>query len=113
MAEVLALMFPPVRWMVSAWMYPSGSGPSAVQRKKNFFEYRTLGVTDAEGEKNATVEMGYAGDAYKFTALSLVEAAVILMKGETEEYKKRGRGANAGDIGGGVCGETQNRRSEA
>ena len=90
MAEVLALMVPVVRWVVGGWIYPSGSGPSAAQREKNFFEYRTLGVADREGEKKAMVEMGYAGDAYEFTGLALAEAAVVLMRGGTEAHKRGG-----------------------
>jgi hypothetical protein len=89
-AEVLALMVPPVRWVVCRWMYPAGTGLSAVQREKNFFEYRTLGVADTEGKQKAIAEMGYTGDAYEFTGLALAEAAVVLINGGTEAHTRGG-----------------------
>lgn len=74
------------------WLVPPGTGPSAEQRRKNHFTCRAMGVADTNTvpRPRVMVEVAYSGDAHDFTAISMVEAALLLLEGDAGVHDRCG-----------------------
>lgn len=72
----------PMRAIIGKWLFPAGTGASAEQRRKYHFTYRALGVADTTTQTipKVLVEFAYPGDANEFTAMTLTEAALLLLE---------------------------------
>ncbi|KAH7163139.1 Saccharopine dehydrogenase-domain-containing protein [Dactylonectria estremocensis] len=83
---------PPLRTLVSR-LFPTSTGPSATERVRHHFRYRTLAIADASEDAAAPkieVEFAYDGDSYVFTGISLTEAALLLLEGGTPAHERGG-----------------------
>ncbi|KAI9785093.1 MAG: hypothetical protein M1816_000504 [Peltula sp. TS41687] len=93
---VMISFAPPIRWLLKRLVYTAGTGPSEVQTKKEFFDYRAIGVADdnSENPARAFAKMRYDGGIYRVTGIFAVEGALTLLRGPEDVYSKR--------LGGGI-----------
>lgn len=93
----LALL-PPVRWLLTKFVFQPGQGPSREASRNDFVEYRALATVDSgEGAdpsdpKRITGRLLWQGSMYRLTGVFLAEAAITLA---------RDNGFVAKEIGGG------------
>lgn len=83
----------PIRWIMSKLWYKPGDGINPDKIKKNWLEYRTVAEADTPNhpKQKALVRMRYDSDPYIFTAVTIGEAArVILQSGDTPAHKLGG-----------------------
>ncbi|KAG8674646.1 hypothetical protein FPOAC1_000617 [Fusarium poae] len=83
---------PPLRYLVTR-MFPPGTGPSEEVRKGHYFKYRVVAVPDEKEGKPAPrveVKFEYDGDPYVFTSVALIQAALVLLQGDTTAHTRGG-----------------------
>lgn len=86
------MLLPPVRFIIGKWLFPPGYGSSLEQRRKHHFTYRALGVGDTHNveKPKVLVEFHYAGDANEFTAMTMTEAALLLLQDDDPSESRIG-----------------------
>ena len=90
---MIALAFPPVRWVLKKLVPAPGQGPSKETASKEAFEFRAVATADrnvADPDK-AFGRLRYEGSIYYLTGLFLAEAAMVLLK-EKSLTKRLGGG---------------------
>jgi short subunit dehydrogenase-like uncharacterized protein len=95
----LLLVLPPTRWilapLIKRFIIPSiGSGPSRESMKHDFMSYRGVGVAD-DGKGKVTAKIDSAHGGYGLTAITMVSAASVILRGRLEDTE-------AGRLGGGI-----------
>ncbi|EAT78741.2 hypothetical protein SNOG_13717 [Parastagonospora nodorum SN15] len=95
----LFLALPPTRWILAPLMkkflIPApGEGPSKEKMKKDFMNYRGVGVAeDGKGKVTAKIDIAHGG--YVATGMTLSAAAKVILRGRLEDTE-------AGRCGGGI-----------
>lgn len=92
---MLALILPPVRWLLRLFMYAPGMGADRAQTKKEILEYRAVATADTKaGEplRYAKARLRHEGGMYYLTGMFLAEAAFVILRGGDCEAKKMGGG---------------------
>lgn len=79
-----ALLLPPVRILIGQWLFPPGTGATVEQRGGYRFTHKAIAVADTSEtiKPKALVEFHYPGDANEFTAMSMTEAGLLLLREE-------------------------------
>lgn len=82
--SLLALLIPPVRWLVKKFIYAPGQGPTAEEGENDRVEYRGVAVADQPTSKpcRAFGTLSYENGPYPLSGLLLAEAAMVLLKSE-------------------------------
>ncbi|KAJ9296510.1 hypothetical protein DTO271G3_5208 [Paecilomyces variotii] len=90
---IILLTLPPVRWLVSKFVYAPGQGPSKEDGARDMVEYRAVAIPDVDTPKpkRALGRLIYNGDMYTLTAVFLAEAAMVILENEAK-IKKVSRG---------------------
>jgi short subunit dehydrogenase-like uncharacterized protein len=95
----ILLAFPVTRWLLTpvlrAVLPSAGSGPSRDSMKNDFLSWRGLGVADTESRQKVLAEFTVQHGGYWTTAMTLSEAAMVVLRGDIERTE-------AGRLGGGV-----------
>ena len=96
---IFLFLLKPIRWLLSRVWYQPGDGSRMEKLQLNRFEYRCVAEADttflnAEKQENqkALVKLRYEGDPYLFTAVTLAEAAKIILRQQGTEAHKIGGG---------------------
>ncbi|KAM3416141.1 hypothetical protein BST61_g7749 [Cercospora zeina] len=91
----VALILPPVRWLLKKFVYQPGEGPTKEQASKEHCEWRAIAhadVSDENDPKRAYARMRWNGSMYDLTGVFLAEAAVTIARDKTFAH----------ELGGGV-----------
>ncbi|KAI9675328.1 MAG: hypothetical protein M1817_001231 [Caeruleum heppii] len=93
---MLALVFPPVRWLLKQYVYAPGLGPDREVTKRERLEYRAIAISDQDSgpPRRAFARLTYEGGLYYFTGVLLAEAAFVILRGQDETLAKK--------LGGGI-----------
>lgn len=76
----LGLVFPPIRWLARKFVTQPGSGPSLERQQRGSMGWKSTGTVDDGSKRKASCDFRFAkGDAYVFTALLIVEAALAIL----------------------------------
>ncbi|KAF2156729.1 hypothetical protein K461DRAFT_249200 [Myriangium duriaei CBS 260.36] len=89
----LALLLPPVRWVLKSIVYAPGQGPTKEEVKSDHIEYRAIATadsTDPSQPKRAFGRFAFEGSAYHMTGIFLAEAAMSLLKDDSLAKKMGG-----------------------
>ena len=80
----LALLFPPVRWLLGKLVYQPGQGASKESTKNESIEYRAIATADQTTSKprRAIAKFRYDGGMYYLTGVFLAEAAMVILREE-------------------------------
>lgn len=89
-AMLVALALPPVRWIMSKFVYAPGEGPSKEQVKNEYVEWRTIANADGADSKRAYGRMRWDGSMYHLTGALLAEAAVTISREKTYAHELGG-----------------------
>lgn len=78
----LALLIPPVRWLIKRIIYAPGEGPTREDSSKESIEFRAIAKADQEtvAPKRVFGRLRWDGGLYSLTGLFLAEAAIVLLK---------------------------------
>lgn len=89
----LALVFPPIRWLLSKFATTPGEGPSRESRRKEYVEYRAIATADqnVSEPKRAFARFRWDGGIYDMTGMLLAEAAMVILR-DDDIPKKLGGG---------------------
>lgn len=90
---MVALAFPPVRWLLKQFVYSPGQGPTKEATSKERIEYRTIAIADQDTPTptRALAKMKYDGGLYYLTGVFLAEAAITILRDDAL-VKKLGGG---------------------
>ncbi|KAK4502588.1 hypothetical protein PRZ48_006014 [Zasmidium cellare] len=91
----LALILPPVRWIIKRFVYQPGEGPTREQAKREYCEWRAIAnadVTDPNDPKRAYGSMRWEGSMYHLTAVFLCEAAMTMARDKTAMHALKAGG---------------------
>ncbi|KAF2201784.1 hypothetical protein GQ43DRAFT_440262 [Delitschia confertaspora ATCC 74209] len=93
------LAFPLTRWILTPLLKlvlpGAGSGPSKEEMKNNILSWRGIGIAETESSKKVAGEFTVKKGGYEATALTLAEAAMVILRGDVSDTE-------AGKLGGGV-----------
>ena len=80
----MALIFPPVRWLAKRFIYAPGEGADKNTTRDELLEYHAVATPDQEGlnSRRAFAKLRWNGSLYRFTAVCLAEAAMVLLSDE-------------------------------
>lgn len=105
---MLALVFPPVRWMLKRYVYQPGQGPTKEhvilctsssqtpslthhrEAKNDRVEWRAVANadnSDPRDPKQAFMRFGFNGSMYLLTGIFLAEAAITICRDQTSAHK--------------------------
>ena len=87
-----ALAIPPMRWLIKKLVYKPGEGPTKEDTSKDHIEWRGIATADTPQQQRAWAKLRFEGSTYHITAILMVEAAITILRDETEAHK----------IGGGI-----------
>ncbi|KAI9780050.1 MAG: hypothetical protein M1839_007032 [Geoglossum umbratile] len=92
-AAMLAILFPPIRWLLKRSVYSPGQGPPEETFAKNHISVKAVAIADenSPSAQRAAAEFQYPGGPYHFTGASLAEAAMVILRDDTVA-KTRGGG---------------------
>jgi short subunit dehydrogenase-like uncharacterized protein len=95
----LLLALPPTRWilapLIKKFLIPApGQGPSRESMKKDFMNYKGVGIAE-DGKGKVTCKLDIAHGGYQTTGLTLSAAAKVILRGRLED-------SEAGRLGGGI-----------
>lgn len=82
----LALVLPPVRWLLKKLVYAPGQGPTKDEVKSDRVEYRAIATaetSDPAEPKRSYGRLTFHGSMYHMTGVFLAEAAISLLKDES------------------------------
>ncbi|KAK0838132.1 hypothetical protein LTR03_012247 [Friedmanniomyces endolithicus] len=91
----LAILLPPVRWLLQRFVVQPGEGPTKEEAKNDYVEWRAIAhaeVSDPSDPKRAYGRMRFEGSMYLLTGICLAEAAVTIARDRTPAH----------EIGGGM-----------
>ncbi|KAK1071694.1 hypothetical protein LTR74_003065 [Friedmanniomyces endolithicus] len=91
----LAILLPPVRWLLQRFVVQPGDGPTKEEAKNDYVEWRAIAhaeVSDPSDPKRAYARMRFEGSMYLLTGICLAEAAVTIARDRTPAH----------EIGGGM-----------
>ncbi|OCL04489.1 hypothetical protein AOQ84DRAFT_346151 [Glonium stellatum] len=92
------LLLPPTRALLSPLLRRRlplpGAGPAKDAIKKEFLNYRAVGVADTQRGERALARLEFGGGAYMLTGVTLAEAAMVMLRGDlgATEAGRRGGG---------------------
>ncbi|KAI9803254.1 MAG: hypothetical protein M1825_002045 [Sarcosagium campestre] len=80
---LLALAFPPVRWLLRKVIYAPGTGPTKKQTSKELLEFRAVAIADQDVSSpgRAYARVRYEGGMYYLTGILVTEAAMVILRG--------------------------------
>ncbi|KAK3110827.1 hypothetical protein LTR53_014492 [Teratosphaeriaceae sp. CCFEE 6253] len=85
----LAILLPPVRWLLQRFVVAPGEGPSKEQAKNDYVEWRAIAnadVSDPSDPRRAYGRMRFEGSMYLLTGICLAEAAVTIARDKTPAH---------------------------
>ncbi|QDS75068.1 hypothetical protein FKW77_006704 [Venturia effusa] len=85
---LVALLLPPVRWLLKRMAYEPGQGQTKEETAKNEMWYKCIATSDSPEEKRAVSTFGFVGGGYYMTGMLVVEAAMTILRGK-ENLAKR------------------------
>ncbi|KAK5108782.1 hypothetical protein LTR62_007842 [Meristemomyces frigidus] len=89
----LAILLPPVRWVLQRLVTQPGFGPSKEDVKNEFVEWRAVAHADAadpNDRKRAFARMRWQGSMYALTGVCLSEAALTIARSKTLAHELGG-----------------------
>ncbi|KAK3636965.1 hypothetical protein LTR56_012625 [Elasticomyces elasticus] len=91
----LAILLPPVRWLLQRFVVQPGLGPSKDDAKNDYVEWRAVAHADTDIDepgvpKRAYGRMRFEGSMYLLTGVCLAEAAVTIARDDTLAHKLGG-----------------------
>ncbi|KAK3616758.1 hypothetical protein LTR56_025750 [Elasticomyces elasticus] len=91
----LAILLPPVRWLLQRFVVQPGLGPSKDDAKNDYVEWRAIAYADTDVDepgvpKRAYGRMRFEGSMYLLTGICLAEAAVTIARDDTLAHKLGG-----------------------
>ncbi|KAI5357214.1 Putative saccharopine dehydrogenase, NADP binding domain, NAD(P)-binding domain superfamily [Septoria linicola] len=90
---MVALVLPPVRWLLKKFVYQPGEGLGKEEASKEHCEWRAIAnadVSDENDPKRAYGRMRWNGSMYDLTGVFLAEAAVTIARDQTLAHKLGG-----------------------
>lgn len=92
----LMIAIPPVRWLLARLVTAPGQGPTKEATSRERVEYRAVAIADQDTAhpKRALGRMRYEGGIYYCTGMFLAEAAMVILRDQTQTAAK--------EMGGGV-----------
>ena len=89
----LALLLPPLRWLLGKFVYQPGDGASKETTKDESIEYRAIATADQNTAtpRRAIAKFRYDGGMYYLTGILLAEAAMVILRDE-DMVRKLGGG---------------------
>ena len=80
----LALIFPPIRWLVRKCLYALGDVTDNQATRNEFLEYHAIATADQNtlNPRRAFAKLRWNGSLYHFTGVCLAEAAMVLLNDE-------------------------------
>jgi short subunit dehydrogenase-like uncharacterized protein len=95
----MLLALPPTRWilapLIKKFVIPApGEGPSRESMKKDFMNYRGVGIAE-DGKGKVTAKLDIAHGGYVATGITLSAAAQVILRGRLDQTE-------AGRLGGGI-----------
>ena len=91
---MIALAFPPVRWLAKMLVHQPGEGPTRESTANDRVEFRAIATADTDDSQRASVICSFKGSAYDFTGVLMAEAAISIVRD--------GDKTAAREIGGGI-----------
>jgi len=88
----MALVLPPVRWLIKKLVFQPGEGPDKESCKNDFAHWRGIATADSPKKEKAVADFSYHGSMYTLTGVTMAEAAMVLLRGGEAEAKKMGGG---------------------
>ncbi|KAI9773569.1 MAG: hypothetical protein M1840_006843 [Geoglossum simile] len=84
-AAMVAILFPPIRWLVKMTAFAPGQGPSEETFAKNHISVKAIAVADGDSPspQRAVAEFHYQGSPYYLTGVFLAEAAMTILRDDT------------------------------
>merc|ERR1719487_3243675 len=85
----MALILPPVRWLLKKFVYQPGEGPSKEQVRHEYAEWRAIAnadVSDPNDPKRVLGRMRWDGSMYHLTVVCLAEAAITIAREKTQAH---------------------------
>ena len=82
---MVALAFPPFRWVMRKLVLAPGQGPNEEAAKHELFDFRAVAVADQDASKprKALGCLRHEGGIYELTGMFLAEAAMVLLEHES------------------------------
>jgi short subunit dehydrogenase-like uncharacterized protein len=77
----LFLIFSPGRWLAKKLIYAPGTGPEMSKTSKDVVDYRAIGIADNDKKTKARGRFLFKGSMYSLTALTMAEAAMVILRG--------------------------------
>ncbi|KAI6801602.1 hypothetical protein KC360_g2450 [Hortaea werneckii] len=90
---MMALILPPVRWLLKKFVYQPGEGPSKEQVRHEYAEWRAIAnadVSDPNDPKRVLGRMRWEGSMYQLTGVCLAEAAITIAREKTQAHELGG-----------------------
>nr|OQO31878.1 hypothetical protein B0A51_00884 [Rachicladosporium sp. CCFEE 5018] len=100
---LLALLLPPVRWLLQRYVTQPGSGATKEHTAKDFVEWRAIATadsTDATAPKRASARWRFEGSLYHMTGILVAEAALAIARDETPAHGMGGGVLTPATLGG-------------
>lgn len=89
---LVALVIPPVRWLLKKLVTAPGQGPSREAAAKETIELRSVATADQDGPnpRRAFARARWEGGMYYLTGVLLAEAAIVILRDDTTARKLGG-----------------------
>jgi short subunit dehydrogenase-like uncharacterized protein len=84
----ISLVLPPVRWLLKKVAPKAGEGSTREEAKNYYLKYKALATSDSG--KKVVAKMDLIGDAYYWTGVFLVQAALEVLQGSAGRARKNG-----------------------
>ena len=79
---IIALTFPPLRWLLKKIIPAPGTGPTREAARKECLEHRAIATADQDvpGPQRAFARLRWNGSLYQLTGVFLAEAAMVILR---------------------------------
>jgi len=89
----MAILIPPVRWLLKFVVYQPGQGPTKEEVKNDYAEWRAIAhadIPDSSTSKRAFCRMRWEGSMYHLTGVTSAEAALTILRDKTLAHELGG-----------------------